>query len=129
MNDEKMIQVLAKIYNEAGNGDIGFDMDSWYEESSRTRCGSTACLAGWAAMAAGYDLLSGGECIKIGSKRGTEVISYVADDWLELDGRGGGMFFFLGNLHEVYSAVADEMKIPVEELRERVRAMANSASQ
>lgn len=105
MNRERLEAALAAA--ERGDGGVGFDVGYWGAE---TTCGTTLCLAGWAALHAGDppDLTRGKSVVAqvatVSDALVTRVtdltvsgrrVSDVASAWLEL-GEDEDWIFFSG---------------------------------
>jgi len=137
MNEDKMIEVLARVEDEKvrferkEKGALGFNMDVWNslvgESEGSNICGTTACLAGHAAVSDGYHLRNSTDCAKQDGtypkwkwtdhksieQAGREVLGLTVDQADDL--------FYLGNLDDVYLTVAGWMGVDEIVLRDKVQ--------
>lgn len=132
MNEEKMIEVLAQVEDEREAfaarkpGAVGFNMGSWHGASityvdGAPYCGTTACLAGHAAIADGWELKTSTLCSH--SKTGKmQDIEDVGREALGLSTNAACSLFYLDSLDEVYEWVAEYMGVDETVLRDKVTA-------
>lgn len=125
MNESKMIEVLARIEDESERfarreeGAVGFNMSDWYNEEYYDQksniCGTTACLAGHAYIAAGYTAALTDDRYR------EESISDIGQQVLGLSCEDADHVFCLADLEEVYDWVADQMGVELEVLKDKVQ--------
>jgi hypothetical protein len=120
MNIDKVIEVLAHIEHDP---DMGFNMTVWYAEEHRGGlCRTTACFAGHAALANGWEPTTFSDMCR--NSQSGEVSSYTeaGADILGLDFDEALQVFHLGDLQEVYEWIADHEGIDEQVLRDKVDA-------
>src|SRR6188474_3364129 len=121
-----MIGVLAQVEDEKErfekrlDGALGFNMGTWYsttgEQEQTNVCGTTACLAGHAAVYDGFMFLGSTYCAqpvqgKPGTWENSMDIESAGAEVLELTQEEADTLFYAEDLGAVYEYVADAMGV------------------
>jgi len=118
-----MLDTLVAIEREQAMGQrLGFDMSNWYNDTM-SECGTTACLAGWAAIEAGWKPAANVSSVVYAEKDGRmELWPQVGAGVLGLDEReADALFYEPESLGEVYAAVAEISGVAEDVWRDKVR--------
>lgn len=130
MNEEKMIEVLARIENQEGG--VGHDQSHWFRQ---TPCGTTACLAGHTALMEGYvvDWSYGYYSSVSGAVSPPDkpdlkyTTSKVAAQVLELNPQESHLLFHTAqSLDDIYKFAARSMGVDEQVLRDKVQDQVTS---
>lgn len=123
MNETKMIEVLARIedekeaFSKQEPGAIGFNMDHWFSVGD---CGTTACLAGHAALMEGYLPCTSDTCNLPGGE--AQIVDEVGAEILGLNDDEAEFVFYLNDIDGVYRWVARKMGVDTQVLTDKVQA-------
>jgi hypothetical protein len=125
MNEEKMIDVLADM--EHGRPGVRHVQSMWFvREGVAEDCGTTACLAGWTVLQAGYvPVWSNGFLAHKVTMPGTLVTHNVGELAAEIlnlnDHELDGLFFQARDLDDIYRRTARYMGVDEQVLRDKVQ--------